>query len=789
MNLQRTMSALLLGLAVSSLILFAFWSLHPAPVDAVYRLFSSSPPGHRVALFPYYLSRMAWPTLILGVVALVLAGLLRRFPDLLADSDRPAPLFSPAWGVFLASLLALYFEILLIRWLSSEMRALTYFKNLTLICAFLGLGAGMLMKDKSISLLPYFAVLFGLVTYLGVSPLGKLLGRLDIPSSSVLFLFQTSTGNLAVRGLAFFVFITGMIAVQVILFLPFGQVIARWMEPLPPLRAYSINIAGSLSGLWLFSALSHFSLPSWSWFACGLGIYLAVSFSVHRLRLFVTEGIVCGLTLLSVIWGDAGAIWSPYYKIEAVPWYLDVVCGEDYGGKYYKELGSGKIPFGYALAYNEIYYINALNTSQEFVSEVSPEYRSCRDRMIAHNLMALDTFSPRDQDLLIVASGPGNDIAVALNRGARSVDAVDIDPVIIELGKKLHPQQPYADPRVSVYVDDARSFLQSTQKQYDYILFASLDAQTLLSGMSSIRLDNFIYTKEAIRAAKARLRPDGLLVIIYWGQSPFIFDRFEQMLRASFPEDQVWRKGVLYAAGPQVKQYRDRLPPSDRIEGTVDDLTVPTDNWPFLYLQSRHIPGVFFYLAFVLIALTLWLAYRGMGQIKQIDYGFLFLGAGFMLLETKSVTQMSLLYGSTWFVNTVVFSVILAVILLANRLASHHGALPESRLYVLLCVALIMGYLLKVNQMLNLEGFWRHAVSAVTLGLPFYFAALIFALKLQAVPRALIGVALGSNLIGATLGAIAEYCSLVFGIKFLTILAGAFYGLAFLHGTFKRSNS
>ena len=43
-----------------------------------------------------------------------------------------------------------------------------------------------------------------------------------------------------------------------------------------------------------------------------------------------------------------------------------------------------------------------------------------------------------------------------------------------------------------------------------------------------------------------------------------------------------------------------------------------------------------------------------------------FLGAGFMLLETKGVVQMALLFGSTWMVNSIIFFAILVMILLSN---------------------------------------------------------------------------------------------------------------------------
>lgn len=69
--------------------------------------------------------------------------------------------------------------------------------------------------------------------------------------------------------------------------------------------------------------------------------------------------------------------------------------------------------------------------------------------------------------MLIVGAGTGNDVAGALRMGAKRVDAVEIDPMLVDLGRKSHPEKPYTNPRVSVHIDDARSFLKKTGKKYD----------------------------------------------------------------------------------------------------------------------------------------------------------------------------------------------------------------------------------------------------------------------------------------------------------------------------------
>ena len=108
---------------------------------------------------------------------------------------------------------------------------------------------------------------------------------------------------------------------------------------------------------------------------------------------------------------------------------------------------------------------------------------------------------PHPQSVLILGAGTGNDVAGALRHGAKDVDAVEIDPVILEIGRRDHPEHPYDSPRVTVYVDDARAFLKKTKKKYDLIIFGYLDSAILLSSFSSLRLDNYVYTVESFQNA------------------------------------------------------------------------------------------------------------------------------------------------------------------------------------------------------------------------------------------------------------------------------------------------
>src|SRR6185295_15321682 len=127
--------------------------------------------------------------------------------------------------------------------------------------------------------------------------------------------------------------------------------------------------------------------------------------------------------------------------------------------------------------------------------------------------------------VLILGAGTGNDAAVAVRNGASEVTAVEIDPLIADLGRRLNPARPYADPRVRLVVDDGRHFLWNARDRYDMVVFGTLDSHTLLSGQVNLRLDNYIYTAESFRAARAVLEPDGLAAAYFSAWKPWLAER------------------------------------------------------------------------------------------------------------------------------------------------------------------------------------------------------------------------------------------------------------------------
>jgi SAM-dependent methyltransferase len=403
---------------------------------------------------------------------------------------------------------------------------------------------------------------------------------------------------------------------------------------------------------------------------------------------------------------------------------------------------------------------------------------------------------------MIVGSGTGNDVAAALRHNSRFVDAVEIDPAILALGKREHPEHPYDSPRVEVHLTDARAFLKRTRQRYDLILFGLLDSHTQFSDYSNMRIDNFVYTLESFREASRRLNPNGVLFVKFHVDHPWMAVRLEEMVRQAFGKPPL----VFYAdssygatatcfvispaqqvenallADPSLQDFVIR----NKVEPHTANVPVTTDDWPYLYQEGRWIPRTYFSIGIIVILMALALYFQIPEARAQAPSLFFFsMGAGFLLLETQVISRLALFFGTTWQVNGIVISSLLATLLLANMVTT--GARrPLPRFWTLagLLAGLALAYSLPLNRIPGPPA-WAGAVATAVFAVPVFFAGLLFASEFRKVESP--SAALGANMLGAVAGGLLENLSFLFGMRALLLIAIGLYCLAGIRLLFGRS--
>jgi SAM-dependent methyltransferase len=393
------------------------------------------------------------------------------------------------------------------------------------------------------------------------------------------------------------------------------------------------------------------------------------------------------------------------------------------------------------------------------------------------------------KSVCVVGSGGGNDVAAALRAGADEVVAVEIDPVIAEAGKLHHPEKPYQDPRVTLVVDDARHFFNETPKKFDLVVFGLLDSHALLSGFGSVRLDNYVYTREAFERVRSILKPGGSVACCFAGGPPWLYERFDRLF-----EDVFGKPPVLLHGGRGLTVLCGDLDDYDRLaavagakplphlrDPALTSLPLPTDDWPFLYQQWRTLSPTFLWGLLIMAGIGVgwvWLLLPK-GDRSALGQGqFFWLGVSFLLVEVKSIAQLALVWGSTWKVSAIVIGVIMAEILLANFVVSKFRIHRTGWAYVLLLVSLLASYFFDPSGVAS-QGFLEGRVwPTFVLLIPLFFAGIVFAVAFAKASR--VDSAFGWNLMGGVLGGFLEYSSLVFGFGFLTLLAVGTYAVSWL---------
>jgi SAM-dependent methyltransferase len=418
------------------------------------------------------------------------------------------------------------------------------------------------------------------------------------------------------------------------------------------------------------------------------------------------------------------------------------------------------------------------------------------------------TFGDTFGDVLILGAGSGTDVAAALKHGVRHVDAVEIDPVIIRLGKRWHPDRPYYDPRVTIINDDARHFLRTSTKKYDLVVFALIDSLTLQSSFSGVRLESYMFTEESFKEVRDHLNDNGLLVIYNYFRERWLVDRLANTAAVAFhssPYVHVHEEraflGVLMA-GPRLQQLKE--PPVIPAEVLAfgqshtaspahllardESIEPATDDWPFLYMRDRHIPSHYIGVILMILAFSLVAVFGAMRlaggaaaqprSSKAVAAEFFFLGAGFMLLETKAIIQFALLWGSTWVVASLAIASVLCMALIANvvveRVQIRRPLLVGAALVALLAV----NYALPIGRVAFASRSLESAFYGALMFSPILCAGLLFGSAIK--DSTSVARDYGTNLLGAMAGGVAEYMSLVTGFRALLFVIAACYIVAVL---------
>jgi hypothetical protein len=635
------------------------------------------------------------------------------------------------------SFLMLFVELALIRWTGSNILYLSYFSNFILLASFLGIGLGFLRGDARRNLFPLAPIgLAALVAFVRIFPV-----EIDRSGTELIFFGALGTQSGLPPWLTLPVLFLGVAGVMTLI----GQGVARTFRQFPPLDAYRLDILGSLAGIIAFSVLSFLGAPPFTW-----GVVVALTLVLladRRSRLWQLPVLAIMLVLLGIESLVPTDSWSPYYKIRLIT------------------QPSGAV----TLLVNGIPH-----------QTMEPAARRL-DTVTLYGLVYQRTRSI-PKDVLIVGAGTGVDVAVALQEGVQHIDAVEIDPRIHAIGVQQNPDRAFQDPRVTSYINDGRAFLEQTTRRYDLILFALPDSLTLVAGQSSLRLESYLFTTEAMQSARAHLTPGGAFGEYNYYREDWLIDRLAGTLRQVYGRtpclDSTGHFGrlalLMDSSSPTALQCPTEW---HQISATVP--APATDDYPFLYLQDRTIPG-FYLLTLALILLSALLLVRvTTGRLRPMGrYLDLFcMGAAFLLLETKNVVQFALLFGTTWFVNSLVFLGILVAVYLAIEVARRIDLGPSWRLYAILLLALAVAWVVQPDVLLRLDIVPRFLVATAVAFVPVFLANLVFAKRFRDVAAS--NVAFGANLLGAMVGGALEYASLITGYRALLILVGALYAVAF----------
>lgn len=697
--------------------------------------------------------------------------------------------------LFLLSLASLFFELLVIRWFAADIRAFCVFKTFPLITCFVGLGLGYALRSDKVFRYALIAMLVFLAIFKQVQWLGS--ATLTFPTISVWawnnFDWLSDLTSTVGRLSSFMLVLAYTLFGPFICMLCIGSRLGVLFDKMDPLRAYGVNIIGSIAGSALFTLLCYLCVsPA---LLLMVPVLLVAAYSPwhgwHRVKAVALVVAMIALASWQIMpplssgfpeANDAKQVtyWSPYQRLD-----LTVFNSKD-------AKGTDTSPIGVNVGVNHYFY-QWYFTDNQGLTKLSPQLAQLIHDRRVHYELPYHYMKPKD--VLVLGAGTGQDVSAALKCGAQHVDAVDIDPVILDIGRKYNPD--YSSDKVSLFCDDARHFLETTPRKYDCVVFCLLDSQAVVGQGSSVRLDSYVYSKQGIEKAIGLLKNDGVLVLSFACVAPWTYAHLAKTVAAASGqpvlsmgagpdlEKSSWAGQIYFVVRKGTAMNPSEIPPH-HVRLDVPNLTdrmgrTLTDDWPYLYVRPDVVDVPYLLVLLECIVISVVVGRKLLfGVYSPRNWQMFFLGAGFMLLELQSISHLSLLYGSTWLTSSIVINGVLIMIFLANWFVIKQNWLSNKLvwLYALQLAAIVISYFFPARQMMGSQA--GYVITTVVVLLPMLMASVIFSVSFGKVESA--SRCLGFNLFGAVVGGLLEFLSNYLGINNMLLLAAGFYALSAYFG-------
>lgn len=418
------------------------------------------------------------------------------------------------------------------------------------------------------------------------------------------------------------------------------------------------------------------------------------------------------------------------------------------------------------------------------------------------------------KDVLILNAGIGADLEEAVRQGAQSIDAVEIDPVLLKLGKRYNPV--YGSPSVHAQCQDPRDFVNNCHKKYDMIIAACQHFVRPI-GLAAGPQQRYQYTQEFYKKCLSLLNPHGILLTSYSSSQKdtgWLSDRIFATLKAAsgITPSMVGRREsdssgfspYLFAVAPSSEalskckenaiygDHRRMLLANETFADPMfDGYTFPvspgnarvaTDDCPFIFFEPGTIDIFYISLVAILIAVV---SLFGRPLILStanvfVDWQVFLLNAALISMVLGSLPRLVTMYGSGWLTYAIIFGGILLIAWLAYYSMRRPAATQyEIILYVGLFITLTLSCILPTQWLASLGVPGCLLIIFFTV-MPMFRVLLILPAAYSEAEELAPLFALG--LLGLSTGILLKYISFYLGQNSLLLISVVLFGFSCVLG-------